>query len=463
MPSPSTRSRDGKRRPHVLKVGALGAENHQVGTDSRKGDKMYSLPNRRAGVLMVLGVLVWLLSSGNSATGFDFHADSAHGNNDPGYGVNRSGTPDTGEYDIGECVHCHDAYDGVICQAPLMLFSTPLYTQQNTSFCFECHKLPSNSVQVGMPNQRSYAYKFGGDTDTCPGHIKQAFNFISENGNSRPDVCGSDNGSAHHLTSIRDFLQGRWGFSDALAEINPCEGCHNPHRAQQHFYPVGSQGTSPISLPSTHDGDWGVYGGDTTERMASYASPDTYLAPYYFGGTNHEPEGNSTDDGSNMPDYVTFCTDCHNESNTIYSNQLDRDLYQFDWAAEKHGRAAASDGSGYTDLRSPYEDVESGTYVMSCTDCHEPHGASNTHLIRGEVNRFQPSIPGGRGEWTNLCEACHVERGHDDEFSPHYKIIQQTGACTICHSVPDLNNVPCTNCHYHGGSFTTPYNTYKTF
>jgi hypothetical protein len=421
-------------------------------------------------VLIAVAVLLWVLSHGHMAAA-DVYTDSAHG--DTIEGVNRSTSTCENwpgeECVTGSCAHCHDTFDPSICgdelNHPNMLFSTPLYTQQNTGFCLECHKAPStpeqvNSVQMNMPKQRSYSYKFGGGPDGCPSNIRQALNFAKENGNSRPDVCSSDNGSAHHLTSIRDFLQGRWEFGDTLTDINPCDGCHNPHRAQQHDYPVGSEGTSPISLPSTHDDDWGIFGAATTERMASYASPDTYLAPYYYGGTNHEPEGDGTDDGSNMPDYVTFCTDCHNSSTTIYSEQLDRNLYQFDWATEKHGRAPASNGSGYTDLRSPYEDTECGTYVLSCTDCHEPHGTPNTHLIRREVNRFQPSIPGGRGEWTNLCEACHDYRGHN-YTGPHYKILQQ-GYCNECH-IPGDGNRPCTNCHYHGGSFTTWADTYKTF
>jgi len=421
------------------------------------------LPRR---ILIVLGTLVWALSWANIATA-DVYTDSAHG--DTIDGVNRSTSTCENwpgeECVTGSCAHCHDTFDPNICEDevnhPNMLFSTPLYTQQNTGFCLECHKGTANSAQVSMPDQFSYSHKFGGDTDDCPGHIRQAFNFVKEGGNSRSGVCSSNNGSAHHLTSIRDFLQGRWGFSDVLAEINPCEGCHDKHKAQQHYYPVGSDGTSPISLPSTHDSTREIWGDETTERMDLYASPDTYQAPYYYGGTNHEPEGDGTDDGSNMPDYVTFCTDCHNSSNTIWSNELDRNLYRFDWATEKHGRAAASNGSGYTDLRSPYEDTKCGTYVLSCTDCHEPHGAPNTHLIRREVNRFRPSIPGGRGEWTNLCEACHDYRGHDDYTGPHYKILQQ-GYCSVCH-IPGDGNHPCTNCHYHGGSFTTPYGTYKTF
>jgi hypothetical protein len=302
---------------------------------------------------------------------------------------------------------------------------------------------------LGMPNQRSYANKFGGDTDTCPGHIKQAFNFVNENGNSKSGVCGSNSGSAHHLSSIRDFLQNRWGFSSVLAEINPCEGCHNPHRAQEYYYPVGSQGTSPISRPSTHDGDWAVFGADTTERMDSYASPLTYQAPAYYGG-GYEPEGNNTYDGSNLPDYVTFCTDCHNSSNTIYSAQRGRNLYTFDWATEKHGRGAASENPNYYDLRSPYSESQAGSYVLSCLDCHEPHGSPNSFLTRKWVNGWSASLlEGSPNDWRNWCRRCHNQMSHLPNDGPHDTSL----GCTTCHN-PGPLDYTCSSatalCHVHG-------------
>ena len=164
-----------------------------------------------------------------------------------------------------------------------------------------------------------------------------------------------------------------------------------------------------------------------------------------------------------MPDYVTFCTDCHNSTNTIWSGQLGRYLYKFNWDTEKHGRAAASDGAGYTDFQLPYYDNQSGNYVLSCTDCHEPHGSPNPFLIRQKVNDGAVSM----GHWKLLCQNCHKDRGHD-ENEPHYKILQQQGGCGPCHltseNPPGVYLGPCTECHYHGGSFTTNYNnTYKTF
>ena len=413
-------------------------------------------------ILIVVGVLFWVLSCGHIAAA-GVYADSAHG--DTIEGVNRSTATCENwpgeECVTGSCAHCHDTFDPSICgddlNHPNMLFSTPLYTQQNIGFCLECHKAPSipeqvKSVQVNMPNQRSYSYKFGGDTDTCPHHIKQAFNFVKEGGNSRSGVCSSNNGSAHHLTSIRNFLQGRWGFGDALDKINPCEGCHNPHKAQQHDYPIGSDGTSPISLPSTHE----IWGDQTTERMDSYASPDIYQAPrYYFMADGYEPDGGIQQNGANVPDYVTFCTDCHNSSNDIWSTQLGRYLHKFDWATEKHGRGAATDDD-YEDFYwygGPYLDSQAGSYVMSCMDCHEAHGSSNSYLARATVNGGSADLTRGDvNPWGNWCRRCHARISHNP--GPHTSLRNQ-GWCTQCHPVildptGEVGIGDTCDCHYHG-------------
>lgn len=419
-------------------------------------------------VLIVVGALVWMLACGNVASAFDFHTDSAHGHDTDG--VNRwDVVPDPDHpdaYKIGACEHCHDTFNDSICgENDLMLFKTAY-------FCVQCHQYPEDNVshQVDMPYQGCYSYKFGGDTTiTCPSSIKAAFLFINQVGTGQPvSNCGSNKGSAHYLPDIGDFLQNRWGFGDTSDDINLCEGCHNPHKAQRHDYPSDSTGGSPISLPSTHDGNWDVYGAKTTERMDSYAGTQVYLAPYYYnkwGQGKYEPDGGSQQYGANMPDYVTFCTECHNDSNDIYSTQLGRYLHKFDWDTEKHGRAAASDGGGYTDFWYPYYDNQSGNYVLSCTDCHEPHGSPNPFLIRQRVNDRTASIPGGKGEWADLCENCHMHRSHSQDppdYGPHYKILQQ-GYCSECHNMHQGIYEPCNKCHYHGGTFTTYVDTYKTF
>ncbi|MBW1744021.1 MAG: hypothetical protein JRJ47_11455 [Deltaproteobacteria bacterium] len=412
-------------------------------------------------MVIIVVLFVWVLSASGVATAFDFHNDSAHGNT--GYGVNRKDiVPDPDHpdaYNKGECAHCHDIFNDSTCGENDRMRFCDQY------FCVQCHQYPASSYQEDMPYQGCYSYKFGGDTTiTCPSSVKSAFIFINQTTGQPALNCGSNKGSAHYLPDIDDFLQNRWGFDDTPDTINLCEGCHNPHKAQRHDYPVDGQGTSPISLPSTHDGNWDVYGANTTERMDSYAGTQVYLAPYYYNKTGlgkYEPDGGSQQYGTNMPNYVTFCTDCHNDSNDIYSTQLGRYLHKFDWDMEKHGRAAATDGNGYTDFWYPYYDNQSGNYVLSCTDCHDPHGSPNPFLIRPRINDRTASIPGGNGEWADLCENCHMHRSHSQDppdYGPHYKIMQQ-GLCTPCHNMHQGVYEPCINCHYHGGS----YSGYKTF
>lgn len=55
-----------------------------------------------------------------------------------------------------------------------------------------------------------------------------------------------------------------------------------------------------------------------------------------------EPNSSTTQDGSNLTDMVSFCTDCHNTTNTIYSTTLGRNLKYIDWNNEKHGLGDAT-------------------------------------------------------------------------------------------------------------------------
>jgi cytochrome c553 len=168
-----------------------------------------------------------------------------------------------------------------------------------------------------------------------------------------------------------------------------------------------------------------------------------YQAPYSSGSTTtYEPDGTVTSDGSNMPDYVTFCTDCHN---TTYNGggMTSSQKNQFktfgtswiqnpNWNTSPHGSADAS--SSDTMKRKPPYNVNKN-YVLSCTDCHETHGSPNRMLIRKEVNGESVvtfTSWDSRADWLTLCQRCHtVGSGHK-------------------------SGNPCSACHLHDPSWSKP-------
>ncbi|HID31183.1 MAG TPA: hypothetical protein EYP19_14460, partial [Desulfobacterales bacterium] len=249
---------------------------------------------------------------------------------------------------------------------------------------------------------------------------------------------------------ISTFITDTWGYT---ADSNPCTACHNPHSAERDSHADGDRGW-PVSLPSGHTdtSTWRLWGDVAEERMKQYITDQggTYQAPNADSG--YEPDGSATQDGSNLTDYVTFCTDCHNSANTIYSNVLGRNLCTIDWDSEKHGGGAASDGAG-NDLVSPYQDAQCGSYVLACTDCHEPHGSPNNFLVRKKVNNGTVAVTdngGGAGpsgkhdrEWLYLCGKCH-----SNLVNPHHSSGLGCGSCHI--GDPMYRN--CMDCHYHGNS-----------
>jgi hypothetical protein len=92
-----------------------------------------------------------------------------------------------------------------------------------------------------------------------------------------------------------------------------------------------------------------------------------------------------------------------------------------DWdsVSSVHGKQHGTHSQG--SLLPPYSDPDV-TYVLCCTDCHEPHGSRNEWLLRTEVNG--KCIPTMRwdGDWFEFCTACHginVPGVHAlDDFKP---------------------------------------------
>jgi hypothetical protein len=257
----------------------------------------------------------------------------------------------------------------------------------------------------------------------------------------------------------------------------------------------------PVSRPrqhSTDNNEWGLWGDNisddspyaaSAERMsdytANYQAPCRY--PWNATCTSFEPDGSATINGSNLTDYVTFCTDCHNTSNTIFSNNLGRNLRLIDWGGtgDKHGIKSANVAIS---MDAPYGSTMGK--VLSCTDCHEPHGSPNNKvLIRKEVNGGvlggnvsvitstdscypppqTPPYNDTNKEIAYLCNRCHMDDyefdtnctpnryyhiHHGNSTDPFYT----GGGCNICHSGSGSsglecnktwNSINCNCCHYH--------------
>jgi predicted CXXCH cytochrome family protein len=378
----------------------------------------------------------------NSTYGY-YLSSNAHSNGT--YGVSRQSL----SYSKGECVHCHDVsksgHGG-------QLFNTSI------GFCLKCHDNTTTYATTAIKN-RSYSYRAGNYSDDTLDSI--------ENFYTNPPYI-----SSHGLTDIKTFINGKWGYD---ANSNACAACHNPHKVQgdpEHSDAAKSPSTRgyPVVRPSQHATNYNnLWGDDPDEKMSNYSNK--YQAPYRFGSTTaFEPDGSETTNGSNLTDYATFCTDCHNTTyTTINSTPLGRYLYTFDWANEMHGGYAATycgvGGPPPTTslLAAPYDGINKcGEYVLSCTDCHEPHGSTNNYLVRKEVNNGTVTVTqygAGNGsdgrpnkEWMYLCDRCHTYLSSDVLPDTHHQafIISQIG-CTTCHPHGgDYRN--CMDCHFHGNN-----------
>jgi hypothetical protein len=389
---------------------------------------------------------------------------SGHGN--ILYGVNRTGliTPINFNYSIGNCAHCHEQHASIGGAEPapnspvgpdyyLLFKDLWISPPQSNEFCFGCH-IGTGSYQSSWgrtPDFACYSYRAGGDTSlTCPASVYESFQFVTNAGASQLN-CGSSAGSSHLLRDMRGLLSGQWGFLSNNDYVDPCSGCHNPHRAKRDPHDTSGERTdagylivSSVSKPSDHSSDnslWDLWGDESGERMSDYTS--SYCAPYRVNSTTtREPDGCSaiaasclnTDtctNGSNLFDSVTFCRDCHQ----YQISGTARTVMAIDWDFDQHGKADNEGKCNWGDVKEPYS--QSGTkedfnYVLSCLDCHEPHGSPNEFLLRQEVNGVQ--VPNFSTHlYYNFCLACHTVRTGGGGHMPNPR-----------------DTLDCWGCHRHG-------------
>lgn len=369
-----------------------------------------------------------LFSPGDALAGA--YLSSAHGND--GYGVSRSSMAGLG-YPKGLCAHCHEQHASVDGAEPepaggpakYALFA-PSFVSQTDNFCMKCHDNTQNIASSAIDNY-SYSYRAGGLTPdflTSPS-ILAAFSYSSP-------------GSSHNLDDIKVFIAGQpgWNYS---TDSNPCAACHNPHSAQRD--PKTAARGWLVSRPSQHNRNnntWGLWGDDlptaNTERMSDYiaARGGVYQAPYYHLSNRYEPDNSTVTNGSNLTDFVTFCTDCHNATNTIYSTPLARNLRTISWTADAHGGQQVAPVNRGANNNAPYG-TPGTNYVLACTDCHEPHGSPNPYLLRPAVNGV-PIAAFSNGQFWYFCAACHTI---DPDSATHIGVtggLLPTTNCAPCHS-----------------------------
>jgi cytochrome c553 len=402
-------------------------------------------------LLFVLLMLSWIFYPEHSSGG-PYIDDSAHGSSE--YGVKRNATGFPSDYTRGHCAHCHEQHASIggVEPAPNSPAGPDIYLLfkdlweapiQSNVFCFACH-IEIGSYQSNFQRTNySYSYWKGGDTTlTCPDSIYESFQFVQNNGTSQSNCSGfflpDNKGSSHVLQDIRAFIRNKWGFSGTASQVDPCSGCHNPHKAKRDF---------PCSLPSAHTDKyaWEVWGDNGGEKMSDYTA--SYLAPCKYPNNPSVPlcESGSEPDSTTLPNYVGLCTDCHNNINVISSTRLGRNLYKISWGAggDFHGGRARIDSGGdasgigeYGDLLDPYKSGGLPNYVLSCTDCHEPHGSPNEFLLRKTLNGTSVGIISSNGLWYNWCQACH---SINPPFTPtqHLPPVDPTLNCFqngACHS-----------------------------
>jgi hypothetical protein len=337
---------------------------------------------------------------------------SAHG--DVNTGVYRSDLASVG-YSKGNCAHCHEQHASIegTEQTPIngngsvfSLFSDTFNTlkitkpyDQEDVFCFYCHSTLSSLQDGGSMINYDYANTFAGASNG-PTSIMDAFN--------QP---GETDASYHNLYDIWKFAKDEFSYFTEYSD--PCTACHNPHLARRNKENKRDSSYACISKPTEHDDQWGD---DADEQMNDYSA--IYQAPYYSGSTStYEPDAVSVGDadGSLTPDYNSFCMDCHDQ--VIYSTTLGRDMVALDWSSAGGDLVSAGDKHGSNNAtvdvvsRPPYGVLPG--YVLSCLDCHEPHGSPNAYLIRRSINGQSLGVTIGSGKdgsaRGNQCRQCHKD------------------------------------------------------
>ncbi|MBI5230827.1 MAG: hypothetical protein HY876_01555, partial [Coriobacteriales bacterium] len=254
------------------------------------------------------------------------------------------------------------------------------------------------------------------------------------------DVCASCHGvHAGHSVGASFGKNGK----DYTLE---CTSCHNVHvltgltRAE----------TPSKSAMTRFTDNTEVWGDEAGEKMTDFAA----------GGTYRTPQGEDLA-GNEIPDYVTFCLDCHATPQSEFGAHG-----SITWGGDNHGLVSANVPNGYGTspnwytygqaqgwdgddvtseedawpvtprgrgeqiwTRSVYdqeERIKGANFVLSCSNCHDTH-ATDSRKLKSLVNGATYT-----GEWKTLCNACHY-------YYSDWHAGMSCGNANSCHEDPGRN------------------------
>jgi hypothetical protein len=310
--------------------------------------------------------------------------------------------------------------------------------------------------------------------------------------------CHTDGKIANNALSgagLADDIQQAFGMSSkhplgAALKVSAgtytlgCTTCHNPHvvTGKHSDAPLGRSPVTRANLSADSASNpramgTSLWGAQASQKMAAFAGSGTYRTP-----ASDKAAGNE------LPDYATFCLDCHAVPQAVFgphggiswgtddphglnsANVPNGSGSVPDWFAAGLGEGWDGDDCKSTEQtcwpvlqrsrgeqifsRAPYyqeERIAGANFVLSCTDCHESHGSGVRSMIRSNPN-------GGTGTtiWNTMCNNCHY----------YYSDWHAGMSCASvsCHGAPPNNpRFPAGSDSIHGMSRKTGAAGTRTF